>query len=613
MAKKVVTKELLEKSTQDILQSVVEHLYDFESYTDDEISALFSLTPEEAQRISDIISDNVISQYKLWSSKKTSDAISEAQIECNNYASELISNISSIKLEWCETALPSTGESNKIYILPVTSGSDTVNTLNLWDSTNSNWVVIGNLEIDLTQYYTKTEIDSKLDEKANKTEILSQDDVLSTPDSATTANVLSAKTTVDELNNKLSVDKLSTVVDNLSTNDTVPTSKAVYDYIGTLNSLTGDIDFGNYNLSSDISTIKVGDVIPFEKIDGTINISSGIATLQKGKSYLVSSVINVTADTSAFYDSYLSYALYLNNVEDSFLGITRPSISTGSISDSQITRVIKSDEDVELSVKIVDCDKVTNINKEYTKLSIIEIPNPTSIMNVTDDHINEVANSDRNIKTYTSVEQLGLASGCTVEDIYLALPDNSYFECGANTTAISNLYVINNLPNQKGGLLTIRKYNSTRNDIQYRTTNGNGVMTNLYIAEFKGIDTSNLTWSRVCTTKVDDVALTYITFSNVTNYNMNVNGIHSHYRVKNGICYIDLDVLCVTPKSGWTYINTGSPVPLREDGKSVYFTMGGEDGKSNINGVVDNVGRIGLQFGTSNVRYVTSLSYPVAE
>lgn len=607
MAKKVVTKELLEKSTQDILQSVVEHLYDFESYTDDEISALFSLTPEEAQRISDIISDNVISQYKLWSSKKTSDAISEAQIECNNYASELISNISSIKLEWCETALPSTGESNKIYILPVTSGSDTVNTLNLWDSTNSDWVVIGNLEIDLTQYYTKTEIDSKLDEKANKTEILSQDDVITTPDSATTANVLSAKTTVDELNNKISVDNLSTVVDNLSTDDTVPTSKAVYDYIGTLNSLTGDIDFGNYNLSSDISTINVGDVIPFEKIDGTINISSGIATLQKGKSYLVSSVINVTADTSAFYDSYLSYALYLNDVEDSFLGITRPSVSTGSISDSQITRVIKSDEDIELSVKIVDCDKVTNINKEYTKLSIIEIPNPTSIMNVTDEHIDEVANSDRNIKTYTTLDQLGLTAPVTTGELFNALPNDSI--CRIPST-IDTDTIISDVPYPYGILLIDKSY-SDRFDIEFKKSHGSSNLDDTkWIGQLKGSDGTSLTWSRVCTTKVDDVALTEITIPDdlfETKHSVS----YIKYEIVNGIAFIYINIRDAK------FVNSGTSrnITVPKMKNPFNYTTTGENYKCNLaiisNGTNMQIWTLGDTTVVTN--YGCCISYPVAE
>lgn len=591
MAKKVVTKELLEKSTQDILQSVVEHLYDFESYTDDEISALFSLTPEEAQRISDIISDNVISQYKLWSSKKTSDAISEAQIECNNYASELISNISSIKLEWCETALPSTGESNKIYILPVTSGSDTVNTLNLWDSTNSNWVVIGNLEIDSTQYYTKTEIDSKLDEKANKTEILSQDDIITTPDSATTANVLSAKTTVDELNNKLSVDKLSTVVDNLSTNDTVPTSKAVYDYIGTLNSLTGDIDFGNYNLSSDISTINVGDVIPFEKIDGTINISSGIATLEKGKSYLVSSVINVTADTSAFYDSYLSYALYLNDVEDSVLGITRPSISTGSISDSQITRVIKSDEDIELSVKIVDCDKVTNINKEYTKLSIIEIPNPTSIMNVTDEHIKNLASKLLYGGDLQHKADLNDVSELTKERQWSVC---YYTTADANTPKVGTYGIVFSYTS---------KY---ADDYNQWVIDNNGMVwfRRALVTTSGGTDSlATATWTTKDSTIADVPTTTLTSFITST-----ISG-NLYYKVTNGICYVSICPLQNTVVA--TDIDVCSlPKPLFSINQALVSNTSG----TNIGLVWMNPDTIlKARFFTDNIVGYATFSYPVAE
>ena len=41
--KDIVTKEVLEKATQDILQTVAEHLYDYEHYTNEEIAEIFDL------------------------------------------------------------------------------------------------------------------------------------------------------------------------------------------------------------------------------------------------------------------------------------------------------------------------------------------------------------------------------------------------------------------------------------------------------------------------------------------------------------------------------------------------------------------------------------------
>ena len=61
-SKDLISNEVLQKATQDILQAVVEHVYDYEEYSDEFISDLFQLTPEEAKSISEIINDEVVSK-----------------------------------------------------------------------------------------------------------------------------------------------------------------------------------------------------------------------------------------------------------------------------------------------------------------------------------------------------------------------------------------------------------------------------------------------------------------------------------------------------------------------------------------------------------------------
>ena len=227
-AKDLISNEVLQKATQDILQTVVEHLYDYEEYSDEFISDLFQLTPEEAKSISEIINDEVVSKYKLWSSQGTTDKINEAKLECQDYANDLIKDLSSIQLVWCETSLPTTGETNKIYILPVTGGSTTVNTLNIWNSTTSAYVTIGNLEIDLTTLYTKTEIDTILSDYAKKTEVLSIDNVITDTSKSTGTNVLSASTSMSELDKKVDKTSIITTIDSTSTDEQVVSAKTVY-------------------------------------------------------------------------------------------------------------------------------------------------------------------------------------------------------------------------------------------------------------------------------------------------------------------------------------------------------------------------------------------------
>ena len=224
MANKIITDDILKKATEGVIQTIADNIFEFESYNDTEIAELFSLTPEEAQNLTELINDEVISKYKLWSSKKVSDELLNAQNECNDYTDDRLSGISSISLNYCEE-LPDIAESNCIYILK--SSDSNPDTLNLYDSDNAIWTSIGDFNISLDEYYKKLEIDTKLDLKADKTEILAQDDVITDTSLATTSNVLSATTTIGELDKKIDKTTIVTSIDSSSTDDKVPSAKAV--------------------------------------------------------------------------------------------------------------------------------------------------------------------------------------------------------------------------------------------------------------------------------------------------------------------------------------------------------------------------------------------------
>ena len=214
-----------------------------------------------------------------------------------------------------------------------------------------------------------------------------------------------------------------------------------------------------------------------------------------------------------------------------------------------------------------------------------------------------------NIKTYTRLEQIGLSSGCTVEEIYSTLPNDSYFECGTNTTYDNTpLYVINNLPNQKGGLLTIRKSSkNVRNTIEYRTTNGGGIMTDLYIAQFKGYDSSGLSWRRVCTTSVADVGKT-----NITSRLVNATGGEVVYSVKNGMCYVQFSGVTTTTTSTGKYIlSPGTLPPMDNSLSNGHYPVA--DGSSTNGLVVVESGTCGVRYYGGAMGMFTTISYPVKE
>lgn len=229
MANKIITDDILKKATEGVIQTIADNIFEFESYNDTEIAELFSLTPEEAQNLTELINDEVISKYKLWSSKKVSDELLNAQNECNDYTDDRLSGISSISLNYCEE-LPDVAESNCIYILKSTDNNP--DTLNLYS--DEVWTSIGDFNISLDEYYKKLEIDTKLDLKADKTEILAQDDVITDTSLATTSNVLSATTTLNELDKKANDDEvvkktdITTTIDSTSTDTQVPSAKTIW-------------------------------------------------------------------------------------------------------------------------------------------------------------------------------------------------------------------------------------------------------------------------------------------------------------------------------------------------------------------------------------------------
>ena len=259
MSKKdLVSEEVLQELTNKIQEIVNNYCWNLEYFTPTEVEGFFDGTQQEIDYYSSLIKDDVVSKNFLHSSKQIADDIAKSILEANEYTDSLLKNISSIKLEWCETSLPTTGEANKIYILPVASGTATVNTLNIWNNTSNDWVSIGNLEIDITQFYNKTEIDTKMDLKANKTEVIANDKINQTLDSTTNSSdtVLSTSGLQIEMDKKANSSDLTThtgdtdihittsertawnskedssnkttTINKNSTDDQYPTAKAVY-------------------------------------------------------------------------------------------------------------------------------------------------------------------------------------------------------------------------------------------------------------------------------------------------------------------------------------------------------------------------------------------------
>ena len=231
---KLVTDALLKKSVEDILTELVNSTYDWQEYTDEEIGPILELDSTQVAELSAVINDSVTATNKVYSSQHTKELIQESLIEANKYSDDLVANLSNIKLDIVDS-LPDSSTVNKstIYILKDSSGG-TNNTLNVWSDTTSAFVEVGKLNVNMDNYYTKSEVDTELAKKANADEVLKPDAIvadLTTTSGSTTLSTAGLQTELDKKANDDEVVKktdIVTTIDSTSTDTKVPSGKLLY-------------------------------------------------------------------------------------------------------------------------------------------------------------------------------------------------------------------------------------------------------------------------------------------------------------------------------------------------------------------------------------------------
>ena len=245
---RIVAQDTFEQSIKDILTVLVNSTYDWQEYTDTEISDILEITNEQAMQLTKILNDQVVANNKLWSSSKTDAEIKNALIESNKYADELIGKISSISLEYVTTLPTSDIKSNVIYIL-----QGTPNTLNVFNESTSSFVSVGDLNLDLSGYYTSTQVDNLLANKADDNTVVHADDVVQDLTTTSGTTVLSSAGLQTELDKKANDDEvvkktdIVTTIDSTSTDTKVPSAKAVNDIVKSIykRKLIGSVDLND--------------------------------------------------------------------------------------------------------------------------------------------------------------------------------------------------------------------------------------------------------------------------------------------------------------------------------------------------------------------------------
>ena len=233
-SKDLVSEEVLQELTNKIQEIVNNYCWNIEHFTDDEVEGFFDGTQQEIDYYNSLIKDDVVSKNFLHSSKQIADDIAQSILEANEYTDSLLKNISSIQLKYV-TSLPTSDVSeHTIYILKASDGSSK-DTLNLYNATDG-WTTIGDFSISLDDYYDKTEIDTKMDLKANKTEVVANDRISQTLDPNTNSadTVLSTSGLQAKMDLKANDDEvikktdITTTINSTSTDTQVPSAKSVY-------------------------------------------------------------------------------------------------------------------------------------------------------------------------------------------------------------------------------------------------------------------------------------------------------------------------------------------------------------------------------------------------
>lgn len=340
----------------------------------------------------------------------------------------------------------------------------------------------------------------------------------------------------------------SIINDNLESKNFIWSSKKVAEQIA-----QAIVEAGEYSdsLMQNISSIKLDYVESLPTVGNQSTI------------YILKSQDASKSDTLNLYNGkWISIGDFKINLEDY---VKKVDYEKDMALKANENEVIKTDS-IKTDLTATDLTNTEVLGALATKSAIDNKMDKTEIVNKLDKTVTNKQLVDaktiydncignNNLKTYTTIEQLGLTTGATISDIFNILPENSTFNSFVSKTNYPEL------PDQQG-LLTITKTTTAGFNIIFkRSGSGSKTANTVYMGQLKGVDGTSLSFNRICTTKTANISATLITFNNGY-FN---NDIKAYYEVKNGLCTITfmngtfLSTLseAITAKT----IATGLPIP----------------------------------------------------
>ena len=200
--KKIITDELLKLQTEKVLQVIADNVYQEEEYLEQEIDDMFDATPQEISYYESLINPDVVSENRLWSSKTIDEKLASAILEANKYTDQASTRNLTTEI------VSSTADVTKENVLYLILSDASTNTYEQYMLIGGTATALGSTQVDLSNIYNKSEVDTKLGDKANKSEVLSMDSVQATTGSETNDTVYTSKLTKDELDKKANDDEV---------------------------------------------------------------------------------------------------------------------------------------------------------------------------------------------------------------------------------------------------------------------------------------------------------------------------------------------------------------------------------------------------------------------
>lgn len=221
----IVTREVLEKASKDVLQEVSEHLYNYVPYTDEEIAEIFDLDEVTAKSLSKVINDEYIAKNKVFSNEHTVELLNQTLADANKFTVEQIANSGNLKRK----IVTSTSEVVDETILYLILTDSTNNIYTQYMLIDGNATPLGTTQINLSDYLKTIDFNTKIDEYAKKNTVVLQNDIVGDLTTLSSNQVLSTQGVSDELDKKVDKTSIVTSIDSSSTDAQIVGARTIYE------------------------------------------------------------------------------------------------------------------------------------------------------------------------------------------------------------------------------------------------------------------------------------------------------------------------------------------------------------------------------------------------